>query len=131
MAYRHWHLVIRFIWLTIATLFSVGVLTAPKIARPAPPEHADPALAPWFEGLRAPLGGMCCAQIDGRTVGYRIVGDHFEAQVGQQFPLGPDPPIWIAVPADHVLQHQQNPTGRAVLFWTPALGVLCSATETG
>jgi hypothetical protein len=39
---------------------------------------------------------------------------------------------WTAVPQDKILQHIDNPVGRAVVCWTPALGIMCfvRATET-
>ena len=38
----------------------------------APPEHADPAIAPWFKSLRQPQTNQpCCDVADCRTVEYR------------------------------------------------------------
>jgi hypothetical protein len=113
----------RLIGAATVALFAIDM--PPHQAGSAPPENADPALAPWFNSLNAPAGGSCCSQSDGRPVAFRIVGNHYEAEVGTQFPHGPDPPVWIEVPAKAVLQNQDNPTGRAILFWTPTLGVLC------
>lgn len=31
----------------------------------------------------------------------------------------------MAVPADKILHRYDNPTGRAVVCWTPALGIMC------
>ena len=91
----------------------------------APPENADPALHDWFTSLHNADGTPCCAQSDGRPVEYRVNGDHYEALVGKQFPDGPEPPIWVEVPRGKVLVRAENPTGRAILFWRPYMGVLC------
>src|SRR5579883_2224683 len=50
-------------------------------ARAAPPENADPALAPWFQSLEVPgtNHSSCCSQSDCRPVDYRVVNDYYEA----------------------------------------------------
>ena len=89
----------------------------------APPENADPALAPWFKSLTVPgtQNGSCCDVSDCRPVAWRIVGDHYEALLNHEtFPidLGPDdPPLWVEVPNKFVLKGKENPTGRAVLCY--------------
>jgi hypothetical protein len=88
-----------------------------------PPADADPALAPWFEGLRAGNGSSCCSQADCRAVDYRIVDTHYEALIGRQFEI--DPPRWVAVPETRILKPAENPVGRAVACWTPYAGILC------
>lgn len=88
-----------------------------------PPANADPALAPWYQGLRAENGGSCCSQADCRPVDYRIAGDHYEALIGKQFEI--DPPRWVEVPPSHILKHTDNPVGRAVACWLPYTGILC------
>lgn len=88
-----------------------------------PPENADPALAPWFESLRAGNGGSCCSQADCRPVEYRTATDHYEALIDRQF--GVDPPRWVPVPPDKILEHTGNPIGRAVACWLPYTGILC------
>jgi hypothetical protein len=37
---------------------------------------------------------------------------------------------WFAVPADKILQRTDNPTGRAVVCWTPQRGILCFVRAT-
>lgn len=32
---------------------------------------------------------------------------------------------WLIVPAEKILNRSDNPTGRAVVCWTPASGILC------
>ncbi|MBV9250515.1 MAG: hypothetical protein JO227_14865 [Acetobacteraceae bacterium] len=93
-----------------------GMIVA-SAAQAAPPEGADPALAPWFNSLRAPwTNALCCSVSDCRTADARLADDHYEAFVGGQ---------WRAVPRDKVLQRTDNPTGRAVVCWTPTAGVVC------
>ncbi len=107
----------------MTALFVVGVIA---VAHSRPPENADPALAPWFEGLRTPEGAGCCSIADCRAVEYRIKGDHYEALIGKQY--GDDvEPHWEPVPDERILQRQDNPTGRAVACWVPYLhpSILC------
>lgn len=86
-------------------------------ARAAPPEGADQRLAPWFNSLRQPGTGVsCCSIADCRPVDYRFTSKGYEVFVGEQ---------WRPVPQEKILQGYDNPTGRAVVCWTPALGVLC------
>jgi len=82
-----------------------------------PPENADATLAPWFQGLRQPGTGIsCCSIADCRQTDYRTAGDHYEALVQGR---------WISVPPEKVLDRTDNPTGRAVVCWTPATGIMC------
>jgi hypothetical protein len=83
----------------------------------APPDGADPSLAPWFQGLRQPGTGIsCCSIADCRTTDYRTRMDGYEVLIDDR---------WVSVPWEKVLQHMTNPTGRAVVCWTPQRGVLC------
>ena len=91
-------------------------------ATAAPPPNADPALAPWFRGLLQPGTGMsCCALADCRPTEYRIKSDHYEAMVGGK---------WVAVPPDKILQRTDNPTGHAIVCWTPQRGIMCFVRAT-
>ena len=93
------------------------LLLSANPARTAPPENADPTLAPWFNSLRAPwTNALCCSIADCRPTDSRVNGDHYEAFVDGQ---------WRAVPPDRVLQRTDNPTGRAVVCWTPSTGIMC------
>jgi hypothetical protein len=99
----------------------VGALTllaslAASAAAAQPPDNADPTLAPWFRSLQAPNGVSCCSNADCRTTDYRTKGDGYEAFIDNR---------WIAVPRDRVLDHVDNPTGRAVVCYLPAMGILC------
>lgn len=87
-----------------------------------PPPNADPALAPWFRSLMQPGTGIsCCSLSDCRTTDYRVQGDHYEALVGES---------WFPVPPDRILQRTDNPTGRAVVCWTPQRGIVCFVRAT-
>lgn len=103
---------------TVARLMFAGaVLFQGHPAHTAPPANADPALAPWFSNLRAPwTNALCCSIADCRPTESRTVGDHYEVLIGGQ---------WRPVPPDHVLQRTDNPTGRAVVCWTPSGGITC------
>ena len=93
-------------------------------ASAAPPEGADPALAPWFQSLRQPgTGTSCCSMADCRATDYRTDGDSYEALIENR---------WVVVPQDKILQRVDNPTGRAVVCWTPMRGIMCfvRASET-
>ena len=93
------------------------LLAADGGARAAPPENADPALAPWFQSLRQPGTGVsCCSLADCRIADYRTDGNGYEAFVDDK---------WLAVPPDRVLQHTDNPTGRAIVCYMPGRGILC------
>jgi hypothetical protein len=99
----------------LALFAAICFAVSPGMA--APPDGADSKLTPWFEGLRQPgTGKSCCSIADCRPVDYRTSGDHYEALIRGN---------WVAIPADKVLQRVDNPTGNAVVCWTPTLGVMC------
>ncbi len=105
----------HFIVLLVFTLFAT-------LAQAQPPEHADPALAPWFQSLRAPGSGIgCCSQSDCRPVETRFTKEgHWEVLVDTQFNVEGMPPVvphWLEVPPSHVLLRHDNPVGRAVACW--------------
>lgn len=82
-----------------------------------PPPNADMSLAPWFQGLRQPGTGIsCCSIADCRQTDFRIAGGHYEVMIDSQ---------WRAVPPDKILDRIDNPTGRAVVCYTPTLGIMC------
>jgi hypothetical protein len=82
-----------------------------------PPPNADMSLAPWFQDLRQPGTGMsCCSMADCRQTDFRIAGSHYEAMVDGE---------WREVPPDTILQRTDNPTGRAVVCYTPSRGIMC------
>lgn len=99
---------------------SVILLAGPATADP--PADADPTLAPWFRSLLQPGTSIsCCSIADCRTTEYRVEGDHYEALIGE---------AWFAVPSERILQRTDNPTGRAVVCWTPQRGILCFVRPT-
>jgi hypothetical protein len=103
---------------------TMAAFVCPSFAQAAPPPNADPALAPWYQSLRQPNTGVsCCSVADCRAADYRTNGDHYEVLIEDK---------WVVVPKDKILQHIDNPVGRAVVCWTPALGIMCfvRATET-
>ncbi len=102
--------------LRLAAAAALVVLASSAHARP-PAGGGDPALAPWFEDLRQPgTGRSCCSIADCRMVDARIVKDHYEAFVDDR---------WMVVPPETILRRYDNPTGHAVVCWTPALGIMC------
>jgi hypothetical protein len=101
-------------------VIALSALAGP--AEAAPPADADPALAPWFRSLMQPGTSIsCCSLSDCRATEYRIEGDHYEALVGEK---------WLVVPAERILQRTDNPTGRAVVCWTPLRGIMCFVRAT-
>jgi len=97
-------------------------LVLPAAADAAPPADADPTLAPWFRSLLIPGTSIsCCSVTDCRATEYRIEADHYEALIGER---------WLVVPSDKILQRTDNPTGHAVVCWTPQRGILCFVRAT-
>ncbi|HUC10797.1 MAG TPA: hypothetical protein VL985_10285 [Stellaceae bacterium] len=100
---------------------TVALMSAISAAA-APPQNADPALAPWYRSLLQPGTAIsCCSLADCRPTDYRIKADHYEALVGGK---------WLAVPPDKILQRTDNPTGRAIVCWTPERGIMCFVRAT-
>ncbi len=98
-------------------LVLAAVVGAAATAAARPPPNADPKLAPWFESLRQPRSGAsCCSIADCRPADYRTNGDHYEVKVRNE---------WLEVPTGKVLHRLDNPTGRAVVCWTPIVGIMC------
>ena len=103
-------------------LFFVAVLLLAAAVYADPPPNADPALAPWFRSLLQPGTSIsCCSITDCRATEYRIEGDHYAALIGEK---------WFVVPPDTILQRTDNPTGRAVVCWSPQRGIVCFVRAT-
>jgi hypothetical protein len=103
-------------------VFLTAALLLPIPAGAQPPADADPSLGPWFRSLLMPGTSIsCCSVTDCRATEYRIEVDHYEALIGGN---------WIAVPPDRILQRTDNPTGHAVVCWTPKRGILCFVRAT-
>jgi hypothetical protein len=98
-------------------ILAAAFMLAAAHAAALPPPNADPALAPWFRDLRQPGTGMsCCSIADCRPTDYRTTGDQYEVLIGDR---------WLAVPPDKILDRRDNPTGRAIVCWTPQRGIMC------
>jgi hypothetical protein len=90
----------------------------------APPDNADPSLSPWFESLRQPgTGASCCSIADCRIVETRRGHRGYEVRIDQTWNISSA--FWLQVPAEKILDPRSNPTGRAVLCYTPEAGILC------
>jgi len=106
---------IRPLSVVVAVFVTVSLIGA--IASASPPDNADATLAPWFQSLRQPGTGIsCCSMADCRVTEYRTNGVGYEAFIDDK---------WLAVPPDRVLQHTDNPTGRAIVCYMPGRGILC------
>jgi len=104
------------LWLAAAALM-ITLLGFAETSRAAPPDNADPSLAPWFQSLRQPGTGIsCCSVADCRITDYRTDASGYEALIDEK---------WLSVPPDRILQHISNPTGRAIVCYHPGTGILC------
>jgi hypothetical protein len=102
--------------IAVTSLSALAIFMAMP-TRGAPPENADPALAEWFQSLRQPgTGFSCCSISDCRPVSYRVGQNGYEVLIEEK---------WRPVPPEKVLSARENPLGRAVVCWTPAMGVMC------
>jgi hypothetical protein len=114
------HLMQRQMRAASAVGLALSVLAVPAAA--APPPNADPALAPWFRSLMQPGTGLsCCSISDCRATESRVKNDHYEALIGEN---------WFVVPPEKILDRTDNPTGRAVVCWTPQRGIVCFVRPT-
>ena len=101
----------------VAAAVLIVLLGFGETARAAPPDNADPSLAPWFQSLRQPGTGIsCCSVADCRITDYRTDASGYEALIDEK---------WLSVPPDRILQHISNPTGRAIVCYHPGTGILC------
>ncbi len=81
------------------------------------PPNTDMSLAPWFQSLRQPGTGIsCCSMADCRQTEFRTNGSHYEALVEGE---------WREVPRETILERVENPTGHAVVCYTPSRGIMC------
>ena len=98
----------RAIWyivLLLILLLGIHVLTGN--AHSAPPEGANPILAPFYKSLTTKSGSSCCDMSDCRpTDDWRTSTTGYEVLYKGK---------WQAVPDHAVLQRNDNPTGKAVL----------------
>jgi hypothetical protein len=112
--------------MVIRLALTVLLLGMAHFALAAPPENADPALAPFFQSLKQPDNGIgCCSVADCRHPESRQVADGYEVFIDEKtFGLGA-PNVWLPVPAKKILQRADNPTGRPVTCWSPGIGIMC------
>ena len=89
-----------------------------------PPDNADPAMAPWFKSLKQPrTGAECCSVSDCRAAEVRRDSQGYEVKVDQKWHVSAI--FWLRVPAERIIDERGNPTGGAVLCYTPEAGILC------
>lgn len=101
---------------------AIALSVAP--VRALPPDNADPSLAPWFKSLKQPgTGAECCAISDCRSVEVRRVGQGYDVKIDHKWHVSST--FWLRVPAERILDEHRNPTGGAVLCYTPEAGILC------
>ena len=94
------------------------------LALAAPPDQVDPKLAPWFEGLTQPgTGAKCCSISDCRVADFRHDAEGYEVKIDRTWGLSAT--FWLRVPRERILDRTDNPTGQAVLCFTPSAGILC------
>ncbi len=110
--------------LILATAFAPAAALAfgSAIARPA--DNVDPKLSPWFESLTQPgTGAGCCSIADCRVAEVRHDTEGYQVKVDGSWGLSAT--FWLRVPPERILDRTDNPTGQAVLCFTPAAGILC------
>ena len=113
--------------ITIFVALSLAVLAMVGLSYGQPPAGTDPnsPISKWFQGLTDPIShGSCCSEADCRpTEAHQTKNGHWEALVTRenypQFSLDTDK--WVIVPDNRVLIRTENPTGRPVLCWNPAV----------
>jgi hypothetical protein len=96
--------------LIVTTALALGVSAAQA-------GSSDSLLKSWFDSLRQPgTRYPCCSIADCRTTEIRMRGNEYEVPIEGQ---------WLVVPSDRILQRKDNPTGSAVVCWTPGTGIMC------
>lgn len=118
---------------TGVALVLVAALILFTVARPAfaaPPENADPALAPFFGGLTL-NGTSCCSISDCRGVPSRVGPGGWEAYISAEIFPGAEESQWVEVPNDKIVRGKQHPYGTAAACWSPVRGIMCFTEPTG
>ena len=106
----------------VAGAIAIALSITPVHARP--PDNADPSLAPWFKSLKQPgTGAECCSISDCRAAEVRRDSQGYEVKVDPKWHVSST--FWLRVPAERILDERNNPTGGAVLCYTPEAGILC------
>lgn len=89
-----------------AVLLGLVLAAFPLPLLGAPPENADPALAPWYRSLTQPGSGIgCCSIADCRPVDAKITPKGYAILVDGN---------WRDVPQSVIIQGKQNPTGKPI-----------------
>jgi hypothetical protein len=90
---------------------------AAEQAEARPPPNPDPVMSLWFKGLVNPDTSIsCCADTDCRVADAQWARDHYKVLIRGE---------WLQVPSEAVVYKGGNPTGQAVVCWSPALGIMC------
>lgn len=101
---------------------ATALLITPVHAQP--PDNADPRLAPWFKSLKQPgTGAECCSMSDCRTAEVRRDSRGYEVKIDRKWHVSSE--FWLRIPAERILEAGDNPTGGAVLCYTPEAGIIC------
>lgn len=107
---------------SVAGAMAIALSVTPVSA--LPPDNADPSLAPWFKGLKQPgTGAECCSVSDCRAAEVRHDSAGYEVKIDHKWRGSST--FWLRVPAERILDERNNPTGGAVLCYTPEAGILC------
>lgn len=131
--------VVGFVCLIAFFLFLLAMAGMVRVAYAHP--DGEP-YAEWYRGLQRPdVGGSCCNIQDCKTVSFRQAADgNYEVWIDERFdrkPMGGmgahdsdpgfhvDNPHWWPVPAEKILSRMDNPTGEAVVCWSPYIGIMC------
>lgn len=97
-------------------LFALLLLASPGLATAHIP-RTESYVDDWFESLLAPDTGIpCCDRLDCREVASRRGAAGWEAWSDGR---------WVTIPEDKVVTDTVNPLERAVLCWSPTLGLTC------
>lgn len=100
---------------------TLALLSLPATAAPPPGTDPDSETSQWYRNLKSPQGSSCCSVADCRHLPIRIVKDGYEVRV----PDGEVAFKWIPVPPDKILHNIENPTGEAVVCYSPYMGIMC------
>ena len=104
----------------VRAAIAASMIAIPTMA--APPPNAEDALAPWFRSLQVPgTNTSCCDEGD------------FRRTVAEMAPYGLRAKTlfgWIPIPR-RIILYIPNPTGEAILCWTPNRGPLCFVPPPG
>ena len=114
--------------LLIWFLVIVGLLVILRVVHAQPPAGSPDEFAPWFQSLRVPSGShkneSCCSIADCRTVDYKSDATGYIVHIPSDINANMGD-LWLPVPPDKILQRIDNPTGRGVVCFTPARGIMC------